>query len=72
MGGFEGNWLITCRFSAFFLVVSIKKRTFAEKFGFNYTYLEHNELLDESEMQSLKYYGWESSMKYKELFELNK
>ena len=42
------------------------------KFGFNYTYLEHNELLDESEMQSLKYYGCEISMKYKELFELNK
>ena len=53
-------------------MVSIKKRTFAEKFGFNYTYLEHNELLDESEMQSLKYYGCEISMKYKELFELNK
>lgn len=33
LGGFEGNWLITCRFSAFFLVVSIKKRTFAEKFN---------------------------------------
>ena len=32
-GGFEGNWLIACRFSAFFLVVSIKKRTFAEKFN---------------------------------------
>ena len=42
------------------------------KFGFNYTYLEHNELLDESEMQSLKYYGCEISMKYKELFGLNK
>ncbi len=27
------------------------------KFGFNYTYLEHNEFLDESKMQSLKYYG---------------
>ena len=27
------NLLITCRFSAFFLVVSIKKRTFAEKFN---------------------------------------
>ena len=33
LGGFEGNWLITCRFSAFSLVVSIKKRTFAEKFN---------------------------------------
>ena len=27
------NLLIACRFSAFFLVVSIKKRTFAEKFN---------------------------------------
>lgn len=42
------------------------------KFGFNYTYLEHNELLDESEMLSLKYYGCEISMMYKELFELSK
>ena len=42
LGGFEGNWLITCRFSAFFLVVSIKKRTFAEKFNvYNYRLWQH-------------------------------
>ena len=33
LGELEGKWLITGRFSAFFLVVSIKKRTFAEKFN---------------------------------------
>ena len=32
LGGFEGNWLITCRFSAFSLVVSIKKRTLAASY----------------------------------------
>ena len=30
---FCGNLLIACRFSAFFLVVSIKKLIFAEKFN---------------------------------------
>ena len=40
------------------------------KIGFNYTYMEHNELLDESEMQSLKYYSNEISIKYKEKFEM--
>lgn len=40
------------------------------KIGFNYTYMEHNELLDESEMQSLKYYSNEISIKYKEIFEM--
>ena len=29
LGGFEGNWLITCRFLVIFLVVSRKKRNFA-------------------------------------------
>ena len=40
------------------------------KIGFNYTYMEHNELLDESEMQSSKYYSNEISIKYKEKFEM--
>ena len=40
------------------------------KIGFDYTYMEHNELLDESEMQSLKYYSNEISIKYKEIFEM--
>jgi len=40
------------------------------KIGLNYTYMEHNDLLDESEMQSLKYYSNEISIKYKEIFEM--
>ena len=36
------NLLIACRFSAFFLAVSIKKRTFAEKFNvLNYRLWQH-------------------------------
>lgn len=38
------------------------------KIGFNYTYMEHNELLDESEMQSLRYFSNEISIKFKEKF----
>ena len=40
--GALSNLLIACRFSAFFLVVSIKKRTFAEKFNVsNYRLWQH-------------------------------
>ena len=38
------------------------------KIGFNYTYIEHNELLNESEMQSLRYFSTEISIKFKEKF----
>lgn len=38
------------------------------KIGFNYTYIEHNELLDESEMLSLRYFSNEISIKFKEKF----
>lgn len=40
------------------------------KIGLNYTYIEHNDFLDESEMQSLKYYSNGISIKYKEIFEM--
>ena len=38
------------------------------KIGLNYTYVEHNDLLDESEMQSLRYFSNEISIKFKEKF----
>lgn len=38
------------------------------KIGFNYTYIEHNELLDESEMLSLRYFSNEICIKFKEKF----
>ena len=38
------------------------------KFGFNYTYIEHNEHLNESEMKSLRCFSNEISIKFKEKF----
>ena len=42
------------------------------KIGFHYTYLEHNELLEENETQTLVNYGNEISLKYKEIFDMDR
>ena len=42
------------------------------KIGFHNIYLEHNELLEENETQTLVNYGNEISLKYKEIFDMDR